>query len=528
MIGKSFSIFLLGILILSTHELRASSISVEGSVSGTWDVDTVRVTGDIDVEVGDSLFISPGVYVEFGGSFSFYIRGFVCAEGLGGEEIRFDAADTTGFSVDTISKGGWGGIQFYYNSYTADSSIFDYCIFRHGKAVSQDSIETHGGAMCLRDIDRLRISNSLFEENFARYNGGAIYLEESDVLIKDCKFLLNSCGPAVFPYGYGGALCADHSETMIIGCEFRHNSSTGVGGAVAVRFKDAVINNNIFTDNYSGLGGAIGFLHYYEYPNTHCNNLMLDNSAEFFGGAIANIDAGPSFVNNTIAYNSAPYGGAFYVKDSLVPNVYNTIMWLNWASVGSEVYLWDAFASANFYYCDIKGGSENFGGSGGTGYNGIYEENIDAEPLFEIPGFYFYPELGSPCHNAGTPDTSGLQLPPVDLGGGPRIDNVFERIEMGCYELWWVGTVEQDLKFTAELDVYPNPAFHELTIRYPESVDNCSILIMDGQARIFDNLSVTEASGLHKINVSEYMPGTYFVALKQNGIRIGSSKFIVK
>jgi len=528
MIGKSFLILLLGVLILLTHELKASSISVEGSVSGMWDVDTVRVTGDIDVEIGDSLFISPGVYVEFWGSFSFYIRGFVCAEGLWGEEIRFDVADTTGFSVDSISKGGWGGIQFYFNSYTADSSIFDYCIFRHGKAISQDSIETHGGAMCLRDIDRLRISNSLFEENFAWYNGGAIYLENSDILIKDCEFLLNRCGPVVLPYGYGGALCADHSETIITGCEFRHNSSTGVGGAVAVRFKDAVINNNIFTDNYSGLGGAMGFLHYYEYPNTHCNNLILDNTAEFFGGAIANINAGPSFVNNTIAYNSASYGGAFYVKDSLVPNVYNTIMWMNWANVGPEVYLWDAYASANFYYCDIKGGSENFGGSGGTGYNGIYEGNIDVDPLFEIPGFSYYPELGSPCHNTGTPDTSGLQLPAVDLGGGPRVDNVFERVEMGCYELWWVGNVEQDLKPATKLDVYPNPAYHELTIRYPESVDHCSIIILDGQSRIIEDLSVKESSGTYRIYVSSYIPGVYFVALKQDGVLLGSSRFIVK
>ncbi|MEE4256688.1 MAG: hypothetical protein V2I47_06605, partial [Bacteroidales bacterium] len=358
------------ILALSLQTIYADNITVSGSVSGTWECDTVFVSDDIDIEVGDSLIIRPGVYVAFASTHSLYVRGYIRAEGTADNRITFDVMDTTDFSNDTLAKGGWNGIHFYYNGYTPDSSIFDFCAFYHGKAVSLDSIEEHGGAMCLRDIDRLRISNCIFENNFARYNGGAIHMEESDVLIKDNLFVANRCGPTEEPWGYGGAICCDHSDARITGNYFYDNTSTGVGGAVAVRFMESMINNNIFAGNHSALGGAIGFLHYYEYPYTHCNNLMHGNSATFFGGAIANLDCGPTHVNYTLTGNISVYGGAFYVKDSLVPNVYNTIMYDNYAQEGPEVYLWDAYASANFYYCDIKGGIEAFSGSGGVGFMG--------------------------------------------------------------------------------------------------------------------------------------------------------------
>lgn len=517
--------FLLIIVAIFNAHAQKTSIEVSGSVSGIWMTDTVRVVGDIDIEEGETLSIDPGVLVEFHGSYSFYVRGILYAVGTMDSPIMFDVADTNGFSVDSISKGGWNGIQFYYNSFPTDSSVFEHCIFTHAKAVSPDSIENHGGAMGIRYSDKVRISNCTFINNFASLNGGAIYLEASSSKINGCTFIENHCGPAVFPWGYGGAVCSDNASPVIFGNHFAYNSSTGVGGGVAIRFKDAPVNNNSFENNYSGLGGAIAYLHYYEYPFTQCNNLMFHNMAEFFGGAIACLDGGPTFVNNTLSENSATYGGAFYVKDTLIPNIYNCIFWENDATVGPEVYLWDAIASANFYFSDIQGGPDLFGGSGGgAGYTGIYENNLDHDPQFSGPLWNSYNLLSSsPCIDMGTPNTSGLQLPAVDLDGNPRLYN---NIDMGCYETLFTGIGLKTIPDDSKILIYPNPAEDEVTIRSWMLDPGCWINIFDFAGGKLACFKAPLNQNEIKLDISDYTPGLYFVIIQNNEKIMGQKQFV--
>lgn len=501
------------ILFIALQSIYATSITVNGNVSGTWDVDTVRVVDDIDVEEDDSLFIMPGVRVEFRGSYSFYVRGVLKAVGTSSQPIVFDVMDTTCFSVDTIPAGGWNGIQFYYNVVPPDSSLFEHCIFRHAKAVSPDTLENHGGAMNVRYSGKLRVSHCVFQHNFALLNGGAIYLEEADIVISHCDFTGNRCGPVVFPWGYGGAICSDHSSPHIKGNQFTGNASTGVGGAVAIRFRDARVHNNIFTANHSGLGGALGYLHYYEYPHSQCNNLLYGNTSEFFGGAVASIDAGPTFVNNTITGNASIYGGAFYVKDSLIPAVYNSIFWNNSAQVGPEVYLWDALSSADFYYCDVEGGPELFGGSGGgAGYTGAYENNIDLNPLFTEN--FRLDDGASPCMNTGTPDTSGLMLPTTDLDGMPRIDIHAHLIDMGCYEMQWVGITDREATGRRnDIVAYPNPAISTVRILLNNNSEADVLHIFNSAGQSTAKIQIPAGQIELVLDVSGYSPGTYIIRM---------------
>lgn len=505
---------------------QKGSISVSGNVSGTWDVDTVYVLDDIDVEMGDSLKILPGVYVEFAGPFSFYVRGHVHFQGEAGNMIRFTIADTSGFSNDSLPGGGWNGIHFFYNNYTPDSSVIDHCEFSFGKAISSDSLENYGGAVCARRSERIRISNSVFTHCFAGLNGGAIYLENTNALILDNIFSDSRCGPDGEPYGYGGAICSDFSSPMIIRNYFSGNSSTGVGGAVAVRFQDARVCNNIFTDNFSALGGAIGYLHYNEYYFTQCNNLIVENTALFFGGGIASLDAGPTFVNNTLSLNSAPYGGAFYVKDSIVPVLYNCILWNNLGSVGHEVYLWDAYASADFYYCDIDGGYEDFEGSGGVGYQGNYENNFDLDPLFAGAGD-FRPLGTSPCLDSGIPDTSGLMLPPNDLDGLPRINALTGKIDMGCYEFFHVGISDQTRLFDNKmLSIYPNPAVGEVHIEILHPAHGMELKVFDPKGRKIKSRPLHSDSEVH-LDIGYWYPGVYVVFLIGEKGLISTEKLLI-
>jgi outer membrane lipopolysaccharide assembly protein LptE/RlpB len=65
----------------------------------------------------------------------------------------------------------------------------------------------------------------------------------------------------------------------------------------------------------------------------------------------------------------------------------------------------------------------------------------------------------SPCIDAGTPDTTGLYLPEVDLLGNPRIYNGI--IDIGCYEWNGTGIDEEILVITdgIKLSLYPNPVY---------------------------------------------------------------------
>jgi predicted outer membrane repeat protein len=497
---------LLILFTLATYKIsNADNIIVSGNVSGNWDVDTVNVIGDINISQGQSLLIQPGVLVQFQGSFNFDIKGSVKAIGSSDFPIIFTAADTTGFRIDSIPDGGWNGLRLSNVHPGVDSSLFTFCQFSYGKAVNADSLNNYGGAICIRKTNKVAISHCLFENNFAFYNGGAIYLKEANILIKDCEFTGNDAGRPVVPYGYGGAVSTDKGEPVIANNTFENNTSTGIGGALAVRFKDCPVHHNIFTGNYSALGGAIGILHIPQCYHSLNNNLIVGNSCAFFGGGVSNNVASPTWINNTIAYNhSYSYGGGFYCYDSICPNVYNTILYGNNAGVGDQVYLFGTTSQANFYNCDVQGGPQQFGGSGGgAAFTGAYENNLDADPLFMMTEPYLYalqPE--SSCINAGTADTTGLNIPEKDLAGNTRFFN--NRIDIGAYESQVITGINDGEVIFADAVLYspsPNPACVSTNISFyllQRCTVNIQILDLEGKpVKLFPSQILNE--GMHQI-----------------------------
>lgn len=501
-------------LLLMQLTSRADHISVSGEVSGIWEADTVFVTADIIIPPGLSLLIDPGTRVIFNRAVSFQVNGGLAAEGTAEARIVFTVADTSGFTIDSIPEGGWKGISVDGSAGSGDSLRFSYCSFFYGKA-SGDSSKMNGGAIAIRDFDKIRITNCIFESNFAAINGGAIYLVQADVMISKCEFINNVCGHYDDPYGYGGAICSDSSSCRISECVFTLNSSTGIGGAVAIRFRDAWLYNNIFTLNYSALGGAIGYLHYYENNYTQSNNLVYENSSAFFGGGIANIDAGPVFVNNTIDFNTSVYGGGFYVKDSIIADVHNCIIWGNTAlsTFGPQVYLWDYNATANFYYCDIQDGREAFGGSGGgTGYQGIYENNMDVYPEFVNSTDHNYALFHhSACVNAGTPDKTGLLLPAYTINNLPRI--LEGRIDIGCYENDIASGINRNGENRKQqFTIWPNPASEYIFIecgKAPGKLHTITISDINGKPVLSEYLPA--ASRRTMLDIGLFKPGFYII-----------------
>jgi len=499
---------------LLCYRATAASITVSGNVMGVWDADTVFVVDDITVPQGEVLAIVPGVTVIFNYHSSMLVEGVLLAEGLENDEILFTVADTNGFSIDSIPQGGWKGIGFLAN-HSPDSSIFEYCIFTYGKAVDNSNTYSCGGALRVGRFQKLRIENCFFKNNFASLNGGAVYLNQANVKICNSCFELNTCGPDQEPYGYGGAVCSDSSKCQILRCDFRFNGSTGVGGAIAVRFEDSKISNSYFGYNYSALGGAIGYLHYCLNWFSQCNNLIEHNEALFFGGGVANIEAGPVYVNNTIVYNFSVYGGGFYVKDSIVPNLFNTILWGNTASAfGHQVYLWDYYATANFFFCDVQGGKDGFAGSGGgTGYHGEYQNNLELSPSFiDSLGYDYHLSAISPCIDNGTTDTSGLLLPEFSLDHTPRILN--GRIDMGCYETLTSYNAEAAENDIITLSPVPVHDMLEIRMEYLFARLPFEIEIYDVTGKCVDKRILNDYTTT--IPTRNFKKGLYFIRLNED------------
>ncbi|MCF7913378.1 MAG: hypothetical protein K9M99_12700 [Candidatus Cloacimonetes bacterium] len=100
-----------------------------------------------------------------------------------------------------------------------------------------------------------------------------------------------------------------------------------------------------------------------------------------------------------------------------------------------------------------------------------YTGNLwNSEPLFAGECYPYLPEnipdyyqlsAESPCIDAGTPDTLGLNIPPMDLKGNERIWN--DIIDTGCYEYGappHVGNTENVIENgKSKIENYPNPVY---------------------------------------------------------------------
>lgn len=457
------------IFFLATGSIYATSITVSGNVSGTWNTDTVFVEGNLIIPTNETLLIQPGTFVMFKAYFRLDVHGRIQAVGAPGDTIIFTVCDTSNFANQANGKGGWSGIRFGIAAVDSDSSLFVFCSFKFGKAVG-DSANCYGGAIQVKNFNRIRVSDCLFYHNYSYYSGGSVYLWNASISINNCQFKQNYAGNTGAIYGYGGGICSLFSSPVIQGNDFFSNISTGVGGGASFDNSNPVFNNNILENNFSGLGGALGILRSAP-AGTLANNLVINNEARFFGGGICCIRSFPVFSNLTVAGNKSSYGGGFYCNDSAVPSMYNSIIWGN-TGLGNSVYIWDVRSAPNFYYCDIEGDTSNFEGSGGQeGYHGIFENNINSDPLFSLSiSAPYYLSGGSPCIDAGIPDPALLQLPVTDISGAERIFN--GRIDIGAFEYYGnVGFTGNSAGNPNTLLVSPNPFCRETIITLPQKLN---------------------------------------------------------
>ncbi|HEX2866187.1 MAG TPA: right-handed parallel beta-helix repeat-containing protein [Ignavibacteriales bacterium] len=342
-----------------------------------------------------------------------------------------------------FSFSGGGGLYFKDSPAIIKTSI-----------IKSNYSQSEGGGIYSRNSNLL-CTNNVIEGNKSLNNGAGLYSFDGSLIATDNKFLNNSINNDLGYISGGGLYCEGNAR---IENNIFENNAGGLGGAINL-FGNADIHltGNIIQKNKATAGGGIyGQFFSPEITGNHImnntanvgggiymgfgsprltNNLICNNSAVYDGGAIYLDFNSPVFVNNTIANNSAVRGASVFSTADSRAKFYNTIIsGSRGANITGQIFK-DGNTTLTFNYCSIQGGINGIGDAGSS-------HVIDYDPSFVKPSAGAGSDFdaasadwtlkgNSLCINAGTPDTSGLKIPALDLSGNQRIKDI---VDIGAFE----------------------------------------------------------------------------------------------
>lgn len=509
---------LLLFLVLCAFAAKAQTIEVSGLQSGTWDAETILVTGDVNIQ--DSLTIAAGTTVVFKGFYQIKAERGASLKAIGTEtdSITFTVTDTTGFHIFNAGRGGWNGIRLN----KAGASKFDYCRFQYGKAAFDN--DQDGGALRIFNCNEVEISNSILFCNFSREHGGALCAEWSKVVINDCNVSNNLTYTKIDTvYAmYGGAMRFLNCEVDITGSNFRYNNGqNAVGGALSLDSCAVNIDRCKFEHNFGINGAGLYLIRSNDWECRITNSLFANNTSGHFGGGLAISDSSPFVSNLTVVNNHSigvNCGGIFFYQHSS-PEIWNCLVYGNTNEILLEkpVQIWawtyDEYAPA-FHNCLVQFGLENISNNEVIL---VYENCLDEDPLFVDPeNEDFHLNANSPCINAGhTVSTEGY-----DLDGNWRVCG--DRIDIGAYEYSGVGVLENAQNENL-IHIVGNlitaSSYAEIELGQPCSI-TANIVSLEGKLLVTKNLGLVP-SGINRIEIGEMFldlaQGTYLFVLNMRG-----------
>jgi len=510
------------VLLLASVCAQAQIFEVSGPQSGVWEADTVLVTDNVIVE--ESLSIMPGTTVLFEGYYSIRVakNAMLNAVGTVDDSILFTIADTTGFHVFNVGRGGWNGIHLN----NVASSRFEYCRFQFGKATLDD--DQDGGALRIFNSDDVEINHCTLFCNFSREHGGALNAIDSKVMIHDCKVnnnLIYSEIDTIY-FMYGGGLRFLRCEVEIVGTDFRYNvGQSAIGGALSIDSCSINIDRCRFEHNLGINGGGLYLIRCFDRPCSITNSLFANNTSRHFGGGLAISESSPLVSNLTVVDNHSigvNCGGIFFYQHSS-PVLWNCIVYgnTNEAPLEEPVQMWswtyDDYAP-EFHNCLVQYGFENI-----SNYEMIqvYENCIDEDPYFADPDNENY-RLSpySPCINAGSLETPAEILNGNDLDGHQRVSDGC--IDIGAYEYDLTG-IQETSQNKQLIHIVGNPvtasSFAEIEC---EKVGNLFVNVysIDGKLKLTKYLGNTQI-GLNQIKIGELFQslssGNYLLVIQAKG-----------
>ncbi len=174
-------------------------------------------------------------------------------------------------------------------------------------------------------------SNCTFEENITSgKGGGAIFSDESDVIIQDSYFFKNRANgldmDLEFLPGNGGAIYCTNGNTLVENSTIENNFASGIGGGFWLGITNEGIFNqnriekcNTFSNNSHSFGGG-GYL---AGPSTVTDCHFSKNSAE--GGGALTVNGHISMLGSTISDNHANRSGGGILSSGKLELINSTI-----------------------------------------------------------------------------------------------------------------------------------------------------------------------------------------------------------
>ena len=316
------------------------------------------------------------------------------------------AADATfvGLSLTGGAAENGGAIASEGVALTVSSSVFDGnaatnwggAIFVNGGTFAFDDVSfiNNGGEDCgnggalFAERATGTVQNSLFDNNYAKWTGGAADFDRTSVAISDTTVIGNVAGlwgggfdfqaqdvqtsstmtnvrfeNNSAHYGGGAFSTGNAAGISVVDSQFVGNTTSGSGGAINMNVvgASASIVGSTFSRNQGEMGGAIDVL-----PNTTLvieNSTFTDNESTDCGGAIhtsgnAFLQLSGSELTGNLAAN---YGGA--VDSDGQSTLTNTVFTGNSSGGYSGVAHFGFSGSGTVANCSMIGNSANHGGA---------------------------------------------------------------------------------------------------------------------------------------------------------------------
>jgi hypothetical protein len=353
------------------------------------------------------------------------------------------------------------------------------------------------------ELDHLEMNNCVISNNICSGSGPdpqfcagikTSTYAEGEVVIKNTKFinnLLDAGGSSNAVALDLGTLSGESGDFTITNCLFANNQCDGIADKIVILdgSGNVTINNTTFVDNTGN------------YTLT-----ILRNPIEF---------------HNNIMRNNCNY--EIFLPDNS-PSGY--------------------IAELNISHCNIQGGQSAIYNQNNANIVNWGEGNIDSDPLFLLTGDNPYQLTGlSPCIDAGTPDTTGLFIPPWDLLFNERVvdgdGDGIAIIDIGAYEYQdSVSILEDIIKPITQTKIsnYPNPFNPSTTIKLDLAESGnieLAVFNIKGQ-KVKTLIDAYSAKGHFEIiwrgkddNKKKISSGQYFIKLKVNEKEKAVSKCVL-
>ena len=410
----------------------------------------------------------------------------------------------------------------------------------------------------------------------------------TDIVVRDIE-CFNSYGSSSsgIKFGYSSNI---HVENAIFGNTVYPNDISGLWTFECNNFyaTNVIVTGNFTTDSETNHMGMKFYDSDIHLRNSIVSNISAVDAWVFFYQTIYepfaayNLDMSNVLIINNSVSNPSWVTSPIYIQNRYQPVQINNCTIANNNSPGFVCRILAGADLRNVIFHNPGSGSElgmvNYLSVNATAYpvsisNSLFRtatvpssrpelltmtDNImSADPLFlgtvdsslgiNQPEYYQLSALSS-CIDSGTPDTEGLNLPPMDLAGNHRIAN--GRIDMGVYEYGsqpWVSNDDPAMPPPPEgfrISAYPNPLlytsraagiFLEFTLpKKPEAHPVIEIFNIRGQKVKTMRLTESYNSLVHKAGLSHDVNqnGEYYSTIwngrDDNNRALASGTYIVR